>query len=66
MGMKCPKCGSKEVTIQGTGVTTVGPKGEFSPGIEYTTGAHCHDCGKTHPLPSNPFWQTVIEKIDHL
>lgn len=61
--MKCPKCGSKDVAIEGRGVTVIGPKGEFAPGVETATGLHCFDCNETHVLPSKPFWQTVIEKL---
>lgn len=60
--MGCPKCGSRDIAIEGAGTTTIGPKGEFIEGVEFATGVHCYGCNSTSPLPSKPFWETVIEK----
>lgn len=55
--MKCPKCRSQNVSIQGEGVYK---DGKFFDG--HATGIYCSDCNKNYPVPSKPFWETVVEK----
>lgn len=57
--MKCPKCGSINVGIEGQGTWE---NGSFR--NEHATNIHCFDCRKDTVLPSKPFWETVFEMED--